>query len=300
MARKPPAVAYRFEDLELPDGDVLRLAWVGGDSGPVVLVLHGLEGSHDSNYARGLMAAVERRGWRGVVMNFRGCGGLQNRLPRAYHSGDTADVAAVVERLRARPGLRDAPLAVVGYSLGGNVLVKWLGEQGDAHPASCAVAVSVPYDLARSAHYIGRGVSRVYQRRLVRSLQDKALAKGHPPAQVRSATDFFTFDDRFTAPLHGFASAADYYRRASSGPFVAGIRIPTLLLHADDDPFMPSGIVPASLPPAVQLELSAHGGHVGFVTGSPWAPRYWLEERIPAFLASQWGAGRPPIHDSTA
>lgn len=224
-------------------------------------------------------------------MHFRGCSGEPNRLPRTYHSGDTGDVAEVVARLRA---VDDVPaLAVVGYSLGGNVLLKWLGEQGRDAPLDAAVAVSVPYTLSMAAQRLGTGLSRIYQRRLIADLRAKLhrkFAAGSSPIDLERADasrDFWEFDDAVTAPLHGFHDVHDYYNRSSSRQYLRNIHVPTLMLHAEDDPFMTPRVLPSrdELSPSIRLEVSARGGHVGFVHGSlPWRPRYWLEERIPAFL----------------
>ncbi len=299
LARPLPRVPLTRERLELPDGDFLDLDWTPGDRGPLVAVFHGLEGSSRSKYARGLLAAVHARGWRGVVMHFRGCGGAANRLPRSYHSGETGDMAFLLERLgRRHPGV---PLAAVGYSLGGNALLKHRGERGaDALPC-CAVAVSVPFDLDACARTMERGFARLYQWWLLRQLLAKTRHKrrlgllGPEYDRVGRWRTFRRFDDRVTAPLHGFRGVDDYYRRSSSRQYLRGIRTPTLVLHARDDPLMTPAVVPApgELSPAVRLEVSAGGGHVGFVHGPhPLAPRYWLEERIPAFLEGCLG-GRP-------
>ncbi|HQU15316.1 MAG: hydrolase [Chromatiales bacterium 21-64-14] len=292
--RPRPRVALRWERLELADGDFLDLAWTAAGAGPTVLVLHGLEGCAYSTYALGLLRAIERRGWRAVVMHFRGCSGTPNRLPRSYHSGETGDLQTVVEHLRAREP--DVPLAAVGYSLGGNVLLKWLGEQGVDAPLRCAVAVSVPFELAKSAQRLERGFSRVYQWSLVRRLRRSVREKFRTvpsPLDLRGLSNcrtFRAFDDRITAPLHGYTDADDYYRRCSSRPYLARIRIPTLVLQARDDPFLTPDAIPGPTECAasVQLEIQEAGGHVGFVYGPvPWRARYWLEERIPAFLASR-------------
>lgn len=291
--RRAPRPAYVRERLELADGDFLDLDWCGEGGGPLVLILHGLEGSAGSPYARGLTAMVAARGWRAVVMHFRGCSGVPNRLPRSYHSGETGDLETVVGLLRERhPG---TPLAVVGYSLGGNVLLKWLGERGGAAGIAAAAAVSVPFLLDQAATRMSRGLSRLYQRLLLHSLRrslavklTRLEARVVDPALLPELTDFWRFDDAVTAPLHGFRDVHDYYRRASSRQYLAGIRVPTLLLHALDDPFMTPAVVPtaAELSSCTELELSAHGGHVGFVTARmPWRPRYWSEERIATFLA---------------
>jgi predicted alpha/beta-fold hydrolase len=295
--RRLPQVRLRRERLELPDGDFLDLDWLkGGDPhGPLVVVLHGLEGSSGSQYARGLLAAIAQRGWRAVVMHFRGCSGEPNRLARSYHSGETGDLAHVLAELRARAPR--APLGVVGYSLGGNVLLKWLGESA-ATTVSAAVAVSVPFDLACAAERLERGLSRLYQRELVRRLQGsvrRKRARFALPLAVELATlrTFRAFDEHVTAPLHGFRGADHYYAVASSRQYLRGIRVPTLLLHAADDPFMTAQAVPRAeeLSATTTLELSAHGGHVGFVGGAwPWRASYWLERRIPAFLQAHLAA----------
>ena len=275
----------------LSAGAAFASAFIPGDcSGPVVLVLHGLEGSSDSPYARGMLAAIHSHGWRGVIMHFRGCSGELNRLPRSYHSGDTDDLQTVVELLRARD---DEPAAAIGYSLGGNVLLKWLGEHGAGAPLEAAAAVSVPYTLALAANRLARGLSRIYQRRLIDDLRAKLhrkFADGTSPIDLDradSSRDFWEFDDRVTAPLHGFRNVEDYYTRSSSRQYLRHIRIPTLMIHAEDDPFMTPEVLPTrdELSSSIRLEVSAHGGHVGFVHGpAPWRPRYWLEERIPAYL----------------
>jgi predicted alpha/beta-fold hydrolase len=261
-----------------------------------VLVLHGLEGSSDSHYARGLLATLVRHGWRGVVMHFRGCGGQPNRLARGYCAGDTADMAYVVDWLRRRAP--DAPLAAVGYSLGGNALLKWLSEAGADIPLRAAVAVSTPFVLDSTARRLQQGFSRLYQFHLLHALKRGYRAKFRhrsdgPVALAALATirDFYAFDDRITAPLHGYAGVHDYYARASCRPGLRHIQVPTLILHALDDPFMRPEAIPETgeLSPSVRLELSPRGGHVGFVAGRwPWRAHYWLERRIPAFLAEHW------------
>jgi hypothetical protein len=292
LVRRRPRVALKRERLELPDGDFLDLDWTGdGDDRPIVVVLHGLEGSSQSKYARGLLHALQRRGWRGVVMHFRGCSGEPNRLPRSYHSGETGDLAHVLEVLRARSP--DVPLAAVGFSLGGNVLLKYLGERGTAAPLRAAAAVSVPYLLAHSAARLGRGFSRVYQWSLLRRMRAALATKRGRMTLPITVSDLCTlrgfrdFDEHVTAPLHGFRGADHYYEAASSRPYLRAIARPTLLLHALDDPFMTEDVVPATheLSPSTRLELYRSGGHVGFVSGTlPWQARYWLEERIPDYL----------------
>jgi predicted alpha/beta-fold hydrolase len=278
------------ERVEMPDGDFVDIDW-GGDGERLALILHGLEGSSSSPYARGLVSALARRGFRAGVLHFRGCSGTLNRLPRNYHSGDTADLAYVASRLVASRGGR--PISVVGFSLGGNVLLRWLAETGSDAPVDAAAAVSVPFLLAEVASRLERGPSRLYQWRLVSALKSKMRLKlrrrSFPPGigDFAAAQTFFEFDNWVTAPLHGFAGADDYYERASCRPVLGRIRRPTLIVHALDDPFMTPGVVPKAgeLSPQIRLEISAGGGHVGFITGAlPGRPRYWLEDRIPRFL----------------
>ena len=292
LARRAPRVLLRRERLELPDGDFVDLDWTTNGGGPIVIILHGLEGSSDSPYARGILKAIEARGWRGVVMHFRGCSGEPNRLPRSYHSGDTGDLIYLVETLRQREPR--ARLATVGYSLGGNVLLKWLGKSGEQAPLCAAVAVSVPFVLDHAAAKLERGFSRVYQWQLLNSLRNSVEAKRRRMAlplkisNLSALKCFRDFDEHVTAPLHGFDGADHYYTVSSSRQYLHGIAIPTLILHSLDDPFMTARTVPRrdELSEHVTLEVSRHGGHVGFVSGIwPGWSRYWLEERIPAYLA---------------
>ncbi len=283
----------RRERFELDDGDFLDLDWVGGDSGPIVVVLHGLMGSIQSPYAWGLLKQVEQLGWRGLFVHFRGCSAEPNRLPRAYHSGDTGDLAAVIEAMHAREP--ETPIVAAGFSLGGNALLKWLSETGDGNPLRAAVAVSVPFDIEQVANSIHQGFSRVYERRLTGCLRQMLATKIEqfgeripvPRDQVSKLDTFWRFDDAVTAPLHGFEDARDYYRKASARQYLPEIRCPTLILHAKDDPFMTVSVIPRAdeLSESTTLELSERGGHIGFISGGwPWAARYWLEERIPDYL----------------
>jgi len=291
LARRAPKLFFQRERLELPDGDFLDLDWTENGSGPIVMVLHGLEGSSQSPYARGMMQAIKRRGWRGVVMHFRGCSGEPNRLARSYHSGDTGDLAHVISTLQQRePRTR---VSIVGFSLGGNVLLKWLGNTGRETPVRAAVAVSVPYVLQSAADRLNRGFSRLYQRQLIRSLRltvaekRKRIALPIKIQDLSTLKSFRDFDEYVTAPLHGFDSADHYYTVSSSRQYLKGIAVPTLLLHARDDPFMTEKVIPRKneLPDSVTLEVYPYGGHVGFVSGTwPWRTNYWLEERIPKYL----------------
>jgi hypothetical protein len=286
-----------------PDGDFVDLDWVGAASAPgapLVLVLHGLEGSALSHYATGMLADAGARGWRAVALNFRSCSGELNRLPRFYHSGETGDLDHVVRLLVAREP--DVRLGAVGVSLGGNVLLKWLGERGADAPAELAgaVGISVPFDLAACARVLDRGFRRrVYTANFMRTLRRKVREKArqHPGfvdvAAACRARTFAEYDRVVTAPLGGFADAMDYWVRSSSGPYVAGIRVPTLLLNARDDPFVPVASLPdpRRLPPLVSARFTDAGGHVGFVEGRwPWRARSWAERTALDFLAACFAA----------
>ncbi len=287
LFRRIPYIELKRERIELPDGDFLDLDWTVNNDGPIVLILHGLEGSSNSKYARGLLKAVHDHGWRSVVMHFRGCSGEPNRLPRSYHSGETGDLAYVVDLLRRHEP--KTPLFVVGFSLGGNVLLKWLGEMGKQAPINAAVAVSVPFLLAESAKRLERGFSQIYQWGLMRSMCQSMAEKRNRmklPLKIEDLSalkTFRDFDERVTAPLHGFSGADDYYARSSSRQYLKEIQVPTLIIHSRDDPFMTDAVIPqpSELSPLTRLELSNYGGHAGFVSGEfPWSPRYWLEQRI--------------------
>lgn len=289
--RKP---RLRRERLELADGDFLDLDWLGTPSPgqPLLLVLHGLEGNVDSHYIRRLLLSAEAAGRPAVLMHQRSCSGELNRLARSYHSGETGDLGQVLAHLDRRHPSQT--IHAVGYSLGGNQLCKYLGEQAHDSAVSRAVLVSPPLDLARCAKAMESGFARIYQKHLVDKLKHKTaikLGEGQIGALSRERLDrlttFFHFDDAVTAPLHGFVDAADYYRQSSGNAFMDRIRVPTLLLHALDDPFMTPDVVPGAdhISPEVELELWPRGGHVGFIEGGwPWSPRYYLERRLLQFL----------------
>jgi predicted alpha/beta-fold hydrolase len=290
LAVKPAHPELKRERIELPDSDFIDLDWTSNATGPIVLILHGLEGSANSHYARRILHALPRQGMRGVLMHFRGRSGEPNRLPRAYHSGETGDLQSIVDLLQQR---HRALQSIVAYSLGGNVLLKWLGERGTAAPVKSAVAVSVPFVLSDLADHMNTGLARLYQRHLVRSLHRTFAAKAavvdlHMSLkEISRLQSFWEFDDKVTAPIHGFADARDYYTRCSSRQFLKDIRIPTLVLQARDDPFMTPRVIPREheLSDAVRLELSERGGHVGFISGgTPMSPEFWLEQRILSFL----------------
>lgn len=295
-----PALQFRRERIELTDGDFVDVDWTRGTDGPIVLLLHGLQGSSRSHYAVRLAYACQRNGWRAGVVHFRGCSGEPNRLARSYHSGETGDIAHIARLLQQREPT--TPLAAVGVSLGGNVLLKWLGESGAASPLVAAVAVSVPFLLARAADRLESGFARIYQWDLLSSLRqalDEKRRQVALPPTVASARGFKClrdFDDQVTAPLHGFRDSAHYYQECSSRQYLRGVRVPALLIQARDDPFMTPDVIPEhhELAPCVTLEAYPHGGHVGFLGGRwPWRPRYFLEERVPEFLRAYLAP--PPV-----
>jgi len=303
LLRPMPEPALRIERLETPDGDFVDLGWVGehNRSGPIAVLLHGLGGGFHSKYLRGLAMRLAALGWRAVMLQLRGAGDEPNRLPRSYHHGDTADLRWVWQRLhRAEPR---TPIAAVGWSMGGNIVLRALAEEGEDCPVFAAVTASVPFKLRECAEHLGRGFGRVYQWHLLTGLKAIVSRKhGVWPlpdsvdvARVLAARSFFEFDNAFTAPLNGFADADDYYRSTACGAVLRDIRTRTLILHAKDDPFMRPDIVPGAeaLAPSVTLELSEHGGHVGFIgRGAFGQPDWWLERRIADQL--QLALGREP------
>lgn len=294
-------LSSQAELLRLADGDEIQLNWTelpaANDTRPLVVLLHGLAGNIDSHYIQGLLTVLKQANWPAVLMHFRGCNGLPNKLPRAYHSGDTGDFAAVIQHIHQRyPAMS---LSAVGFSLGANVLIKYCGEQGSANLLKAAVAVCPPLALAASAKRINSGGSKLYQRyllnRLKASTTQKLAAHANFPLpltaqQIQGFSSIEQFDEHYTAPIHGFIDAQDYYQQASGKAFLRHIQIPTLVIHARDDPFLSDAVIPNpnELSCSVQYELSQHGGHVGFVTGSsPFKPVFWLNQRIPAFIKQQ-------------
>ncbi len=293
LALRGSRLRYRRERWETPDGDFILADWVDGPvDAPLVALFHGLEGSSASHYARALMSAVRARGWRGVVPHFRGCGGEPNDLPRAYHSGDSREIDWILRRLAGVTGA--GPLFAVGVSLGGNALLKSLGEAGDAacEFVRAAAAVSAPVDLTAAGDALGRGFNLLYARHFLGSLKRKAAAKlerfpgcvdGTAAARARTLREF---DDAVTAPLHGFRDASDYWLRASAKPLMKHVRVPTLVINARDDPFLPGEHLPEpdSVSAAVVLDFPAAGGHVGFVSG-PFPGRIgWVPDRVLGFF----------------
>ncbi len=291
----------RRERWETPDQDFLDLDFLDPaaellslDESPVVLFLHGLEGSSRAKYILGMLCGVQTLGWRGVALNFRSCSGEMNRRRRFYHSGETTDLDWVVRRLIERyPG---APLFLVGFSLGGNVLLKWLGEQGEKVPDAVqkGVAISAPFDLGVAARLIDSGLSRIYGKVFLQTLKRKALIKERQypdlvdPERVRQIRSFAEFDDQVTAPIHGFKDGRDYWTKSSSQHFLTAIRRPTLLINAQNDPFLPARYFPSRIIAQskwLTADFPPSGGHAGFVQGDwPWSANYWAESRTRAFL----------------
>ncbi len=302
-----PLIPYRRERWELDDGDFIDIDWMdNAPDAPMVVLFHGLEGSSCSHYVVSLMTMLRELGWRGAVVHFRGCSGSPNRLPRAYHAGDSTEIDGILIRLseeNKRLGC-DAPLYAVGISLGGNALLKWLGERGDqaCQLLDGAAAVSVPLDLAAAGKALASGFNLLYTRHFLDTLKRKALGKLDlfpglfDPAALAGCTTLYEFDNLVTAPLHGFRNAEDYWKRSSSKQWLKHIEVPTLLINAFNDPFMPAQALPgpADVSSAVVLEFSEEGGHVGFLD-SPFPGRLtWLPERILSFFAELGGrAGAP-------
>ncbi len=289
-----PRVPLRRERWDTPDGDFIDLDWTQNrepeKSAPLVVMFHGLEGGSRSQYAGSMMAAVEARGWRGVVVHFRGCSGELNRLPRAYHSGDSAEIDWVLRRLR----IGSDRMFAAGVSLGGNALLKWLGEQrSEARSViDAAAAISAPVDLMASGDALGRGFNRVYTQNFLTTMRRKTLAKlaDFPGLCDRkcmlAARTLRDFDNVVTAPLHGFRDTDDYWTRASAKPLLRHVAVPTLLINARNDPFLPAAALPApqEMSAAITAEFPATGGHVGFVTGRFPGRLDWLPQRVLGFF----------------
>ena len=286
----------RRETLELPDGDATVVDWPIAadelpDSAPLLVVLHGLEGSAESSYARMIMYQALERGWRSCVLHSRDCGDYRNRLPRRYHAGETNDIRYFLSQ-QLQSGL-EGPLLAVGYSLGGNILLKYLGECADETPLAAAAAVCVPLDLHECAAALNHGFSTVYQHYLIKRMKKSVRRKFDPHTaafdweRAMKAKTFAEFDDAVTAPLHGFQSMEDYYDRCSSGRFLHSIERPTLIINSLDDPFMTPAVIPydEDVSEHVTIEVANSGGHVGFVEGgTPWRPTFYLPPRILSFL----------------
>jgi hypothetical protein len=293
LFRRVEGVRYRRERINTPDGDFLDLDWSETGVRRLAIISHGLEGNSERSYVLGMARAFTRRGWDALAWNMRGCSGEPNRLLRSYHSGATEDLEAVIAHVQENSP-RYRVLALIGFSLGGNVTLKYLGERGEAVSPLVvgAVAFSVPCDLASGARQMAKGRNRMYMSRFIRLLHEKIRAKmALMPGRITDdgydqVKTFYDFDDRYTAPLHGFKDAEDYYRRSSSKRFLPAVTVPTLVVSAKDDPFLGPECYPvteASGHPKVHLEIPSWGGHVGFVSFNE-EGEYWSETRAASFL----------------
>jgi predicted alpha/beta-fold hydrolase len=285
-----------LERFELSDGDFVDLNWTTKPSSckGLVIIFHGLEGSVKSHYANDLMAFLLENDWQAVFMHFRGCSGEPNRLPRAYHSGETHDASEILRALEER--FPDSDKAAIGFSLGGNMLLKLLGEAKQPKTIKGAVAVSPPFRLAECAKAINQGFSRQYQNYLLSSMLSNLADKmqridytntlNMEELELGTIKSFREFDHQITAPLHGYASADDYYEKCSAINFMRSIKTKTLVLHSKDDPFMNEAVLPTNehCSDSVRIEISEKGGHVGFMQGVPWQPSIWFQQRILDFL----------------
>ncbi len=305
------------ERVDTPDGDFIDFDWTAPGFGPgasltppmfaqlsasagtpavshnALVLFHGLEGSSASHYAQSISQYFRARGWTVVVPHFRGCSGEPNRLPRAYHSGDSADIAFMLATVRQRlPGMR---WHAAGVSLGGNALLKYLGEAGsEAGWLAAAAGISAPVDLMAGGHALGTGLinRRIYTHMFLRTLKSKTLQKAQrfpgtiDVIRVATARDLYEFDDAYTAPTHGFRDVTDYWTRASSKPLLAGIAVPTLVLNARNDPFLPGRYLPGvnEASDHVVLHQPEQGGHAGFPTGHFPSNLNWLPQRLASFF----------------
>ena len=288
--RKIPSQKPEKEQIELNDGDFLNLYWLTEGSAPIVIILHGLEGDSTSNNVKAMFGIIKRMGWNGVLLLNRNCGGISNRLQRTYHAGETSDLNLVVNLVKTR--FPNSPLMVYGYSLGGNILLKWLGEKGKSAGIEAAAAVSTPFDLASSTAALEKGFSRIYQRHFVNLLRESAKRKFRDlpplfnPGDLNQLKTLREFDDKITAPLHGFISAEQYYSESSCLKFLKNIQVPTLIMNSLDDPFLDKKTFPSSKEVSEMVELEYHkkGGHAGFICGNTWKQIGWIEPRIIEFF----------------
>lgn len=290
-------LAIQWERLELDDGDFLDLAWVGKEKidSPIILILNGLTGNIRSTYIRRILKLIDVRGYRGVALQYRGTNGIPNRLMRSYHSGDTGDLQFVIDELKTREP--NTPIFVIGYSMGGNILLKWLGEDARNKNLKAAAAISVPFEIGRCSDQLNLGFSKIYQWSLLRALSRAHQQKLRklPAEQLLSDQNvplnkiktIRAFDEFITAPIHNFRNANDYYKQCSSRQFLSRIKVPTLILHAKDDPFTPKPSIPspAEMSEMISYVLTEQGGHLGFVSGiAPWSPKSWMDEVILHFF----------------
>lgn len=290
--RPDPIAQCERERLELPDGDFVDLDWCTGNRGarPLVIVSHGLEGHSGRKYVRGMLRAALDSGFDAMARNFRGCSGEMNRLPQMYHSGETKDLHEVI----CHAARQYDEIYLTGFSMGGNQTLKYLGEAPERVPSQVkgAACYSVPCDLVSSAHRISEARNRIYLKYFLISLNRKMVEKSSrfprlfDTSNMNAIRRFEDFDERFTAPLHGFDSAQDYYRKASSLPHLHNIQVPTLLVNAANDPFLTPPCYPLDVARQSRhftLEVPQMGGHVGFPSINP-VNRYWSEERAMNFF----------------
>jgi predicted alpha/beta-fold hydrolase len=300
LFRKQRTPTVEIERFDLADGDFVEAYWYKNkptDTRPIVTLFHGLAGSFRSPYIQGIMKALDKKGFASVLMHFRGCSGKANRLPRSYHSGDTADAKAWIDYLKVK--YKDSDLHAVGYSIGGNMLLKLLGEEQEKSLLCSAVSVSAPMDLEITAKRINQGFSKRYQKHLLDPLKETLLEKyrtfdmgkilNRSREDIKNIKTIEEFDELYTAPINGFGTAKNYYKKCSAKQFLKHIQTPTLIIHALDDPFMTPAILPLKdeLSEHITMSISEHGGHVGFVNGSLLKPNYWLEEHIVEYLLKQ-------------
>ncbi len=296
LLRLPIEVETRRERLHLPDDDFLDLDWLepmdNNPKRPIVLILHGLGGNIDSHYAKAILRSIQLQGWMAVFMHYRGCSGSPNHALVSYHSGFTDDVAYVVSVIRER--FQNNPIAAIGYSLGGSILLNWLGKTGQNNPLTTGIAVSVPFELQKAANRMLNGFSRLYQWHILKNLRHHIAHKFESRegpidlSRMDELQTFWEFDTFVTAPLHGFRDAKDYYEKASCRAILKAVTKPAFILHACDDPFMSPEVIPdvKELSSNTILELSETGGHVGFITGNvPGSAEYWLEGRMIEYLS---------------
>lgn len=290
-----PKVDFRRERWHTPDDDFIDVDFVDGEPDrPFVALFHGLEGSSGSHYARALMAQIRALGWSGAVPHFRGCSGELNHAPRFYHSGDAEEVGWIIRRLaQAHKQHPSARFFAAGVSLGGNALLRWLGEsQHQAEIVDAACAVSAPLDLAGGGAALSRGLGMLYTRVFLKTLKPKCLQKlkQFPGLFDREtmlkSRNLYEFDNVVTAPLHGFRDTDDYWNRASAKHILSDITVPTLVLNAKNDPFLPARHLPRTAAACITLEYPEHGGHVGFANGSVPGRIDWLPQRILQFFQS--------------
>ena len=290
-------ISYRRERWELVDGDFIDIDWMdGADNKPLVIFFHGLEGDSYSHYVLSMMSALKKWGWHGAVIHFRGCSGEPNRLQRAYHAGDSEEINWMLHRIHQQGKLSDnyQPIYTVGVSLGGNALLKWLGEQGDnAHQiVTAAATISVPLDLTAAGAALDSGFNKCYTRHFLGTLKQKALQKldRFPGLFDKSAIinckTIYQFDNLVTAPLHGFRNTDEYWQKSSSKPWLKHIQVPTLVINARNDPFMPATALPNQdeVSPTVTLDFPTEGGHAGFIQESFPGKLTWLPDRILSFF----------------